>query len=136
MDSLNNQQDVWMALSDLFVDNEVSHEYIAKRVAHLSIKQVEHILYYEIAPVCMSNLLVLRPSICKGFGEEYLIPRVQEHLLKMDTDKFYTHKSRLKIKIYKVFLGREWRKVATEIHHIQLNISNTLLPTRIDDLPE
>ena len=115
-----------MALSDLFVDNEISHEYIAKRVAHLSIKQVQHILYYEIAPVCMSNLLVLRPKICKGFSEEYLIPRVQKHLLKMDTDKLYNYKVRLKVKCYKMFLNQEWIKLAMEIHHIQMKLADTL----------
>lgn len=114
-----------MALSDLFVDNEISHKYIAKRVAHLSIKQVEHILYYEIAPVCMSNLLVLRPTICKGFSEEYIIPKVQEHLHKMATDKLYSYKVRLKVKFYKVFLNQEWIKVAMEIHHIQMKLANT-----------
>ena len=45
MEVLSAQEAVWMALSDLFIDNEISHEYIARRVAHLSVSEVEHILF-------------------------------------------------------------------------------------------
>lgn len=36
MKTLNDKEAVWMALSDLFIDNEINYEYIAKRVAHLT----------------------------------------------------------------------------------------------------
>ena len=122
----NENLQVWMALSDLFVDNEVSHEYIAMRVAHLTIQQVEHILYYQVAPVCMSNLLVASPSVCKGFSEEYIIPAVHEHLQRMTTDRLYNYKVRLKIKLYKVLMKQEWIKLATEIQQIQAKSTDTL----------
>ena len=129
-EQVNDQQDVWMALSDLFVDNEINYEYIAMRVAHLTIQQVERILYYEVAPVCMSNLLVRSPSICKGFSEGYIIPAVSEHLQKITRDKIYTYKVRLKIKLYKVLLKQEWIKLATEIQQIQTKPTDTLQPKR------
>ncbi len=125
---VNDQQDVWMALSDLFVDNEINYEYIAMRVAHLTIQQVERILYFEVAPVCMSNLLVRSPSICKGFSEDYVVPAVRKHLQKMTTDRIYAYKVRLKIKLYKVLLNQEWIKVATEIQQVQTKLADTLLP--------
>ena len=125
-DQMNAKQEVWIALSDLFVDNEINYEYIARRVAHMTMQQVERILYFEVAPVCMSNLLVRSPSIRKGFSADYIIPEVHEHLQKMNTDRMYAYKVRLKIKLYKVFLKQEWIKLATEIQHIQTESTDTL----------
>lgn len=125
-DQITAKQEVWIALSDLFVDNEINYEYIAMRVAHMTIQQVERILYFEVAPVCMSNLLVCSPSIRKGFSADYIISEVHQHLQKMITDKIYAYKVRLKIKLYKVFLKQEWLKLATEIQHIQTKPMDTL----------
>lgn len=116
---LQEQQEVWMTLSDLFVDNEISHESIAKRVAHLTIKQVEHILFYEVAPVCMSNLLVVSPSVCKGFSENDIIPEVQRHLQKMTINKLYRYQVQLKAKLYRLLLKQDWIKIMTEIRQAQ-----------------
>ena len=119
MSRLNDKKVVWMALSDLFIDNEISYEYIAKRVAHLPISEVEHILFYEVAPVCMSNLLVLSPSNNKGFSEEYIVNNVQEHLLELQENWLYRKKSAAKVKFYKFFLKQDWQKVLAELCQMQ-----------------
>lgn len=115
----NQRQAVWMALSDLFIDNEIGYESIAERVAHLSIPEIHHILFYEVAPVCMSNLLVLTPANSKGFTEGYIFPKVEQHLQKMKTDRLYRQKVRIKSKFYKVVLKQDWLKVMDIIRQIQ-----------------
>ncbi len=119
----NQRQAVWMALSDLFIDNEIGYESIAERVAHLSIPEIQHVLFYEVAPVCMSNLLVLSPENSKGFTEDDIFPTVEQHLQKMKTDRLYRQKVRLKAKFYKVFLKQDWLKIMEEIRHLQSKTS-------------
>ncbi len=129
-DGVQDRQAIWMALSDLFVDNEISYESIAERVAHISIAELQHILFYEVAPVCMSNLLVLSPLNNKGFTEGYVIPRVQQHIHKMENNSLYRQKVRLKAKFYRVFLKQDWFKILEEICQLQAKSVNTdTLPT-------
>ena len=99
MSEVSGKKVAWMTLSDLFVDNEISYEYIAKRVAHLPISEVERILFYDVAPVCMSNLLVLSPSNHKGFSEAYIVSSIEQHLLKWQTSRLYRKKNRAKNQI-------------------------------------
>nr|WP_201582984.1 hypothetical protein [Psychrobacter jeotgali] len=115
-----------MALSDLFVDNKIDHECIAKRVAHLTINEVEQILFCEVAPVCMSNLLAPTPSVWQEFHEDYVIPEVQQHLQKMQSDWFYNRKISLKIKFYKAFLHQDWLKLVIQIRQIQKRSADDL----------
>ena len=119
MSILTDEQRVWMALSDLFIDNEIGYESIAERIAHLSIAESQHALFYEVAPVCMSNLLVLKPENCKGFTEDDVLPKVQQHLKKMKANTIYRQKVRLKARVYKIFLKQDWLKIMEEIRHLQ-----------------
>lgn len=122
MEVLSTQQAVWMALSDLFVDNEINHEYIAKRVAHLSVSEVEHILFYEVAPICMSNLLKPIPSIWQVFDEDYINNEIKQHLHKFNSSKFYRRKILLKIRFYKIILKKDWLKLVIEIRKAHIRI--------------
>lgn len=119
MSILTDEQRVWMALSDLFIDNEIGYESIAERVAHLSIPEIQHILFYEVAPVCMSNLLALSPANAKGFTEDDVLPKVQQHLKKMKASTLYRQKVRIKAKFYRMFLKQDWLKIMEEIRHLQ-----------------
>lgn len=126
MKSLNEKEAVWMALSDLFIDNEINHEYIAKRVAHLTIPEIEHILFYEVAPICMSNLLVPTPTVWEGFDEDYIIPEIQQHLQEMQSNWLYNHKVLLKIRFYKVFLNKDWSKLMVKVSQEQAKQTDDL----------
>ncbi len=119
MSSTSSKRAVWMALSDLFIDNEISYEGIAQRVAHLPIGEVEHILFYEVAPVCMSNLLVLNPKNSKGFSEAYMVSNIEQHLLKLQKSWLYRKKVIAKRKFYKFCLKQDWQKVVAEICQVQ-----------------
>lgn len=110
---------VWMALSDLFIDNEISYEGIAERVAHLPISEVERILFYEVAPVFMSNLLTLKANNHKGFSEEYVISSINRHLLKLQKSWLYSKKVAAKIKFYRFCLKQDWYKLVAELCQLQ-----------------
>ncbi|MES1965092.1 hypothetical protein M0N77_07090 [Psychrobacter sp. AH5] len=108
-----------MALSDLFIDNEISYEGIAERVAHLPISEVERILFYEVAPVFMSNLLTLKANNHKGFSEEYVISSINRHLLKLQKSWLYRKKVAAKIKFYRFCLKQDWYKLVAELCQLQ-----------------
>ncbi|WP_367103992.1 hypothetical protein [uncultured Psychrobacter sp.] len=126
MRSLNDKEVVWMALSDLFVDHDIDHEHIANQVVHLTISEVEHILFYELAPVCMSNLLMPAPTVCERFSEGYVLSSVAQHLEKMQSNGFYRRKVLLKIKLYKIFLKRDWLKLMARMRRAQKKHVNDL----------
>ncbi|MGM8889032.1 MULTISPECIES: DUF7079 family protein [unclassified Psychrobacter] len=126
MSSLSDRELVWMALSDLFVDHRINHEHIANQVAHLTISEVEQILFHEVAPVCMSNLLMPTPTVCEKFSENYVLSSMQQHLAKMQSNGFYRRKVLLKAKFYKVFLKQDWLKLMARMRRAQKKQANEL----------
>lgn len=119
MGRVTDKKLVWMALSDLFIDNEISYKGIAERVAHLPISEVERILFYEVAPVFMSNLLTLKANNHKGFSEEYVISSINRHLLKLQKSWLYRKKVAAKIKFYRFCLKQDWYKLVAELCQLQ-----------------
>ena len=67
-----HREDIWEALSDAFIDNEVHYEFIARRVAGIPRDQRKQILYTEVAPQCGPNLLTVIPPIWSGFDRRDL----------------------------------------------------------------
>nr|WP_318295029.1 hypothetical protein [Pseudomonas cichorii] len=100
MESSISQQDranVWWALSDAFVDNEVDYAAIAKQVEHLEPEEIKSILYSEVAPVCHSNLGSVIPTIWLCFNRDELEKDIKEMLearkkssLRRQRDKLLT----------------------------------------------
>ncbi len=119
MSRMSDKKRVWMALSDLFIDNEISYEGIAERVAHLPISEVERILFYEVAPVFMSNLLTFKTNNSKGFSEEYVISSINKHLLNLQNSWLYRKKVAAKIKFYKFCLKQDWQKLVAQMCQAQ-----------------
>lgn len=119
MRSLSDREAVWIALSDLFVDHDINHEQIANQIAHLSISEVAQILFYEVAPVCMGNLLMPTPIVCERFSEGYVVSRVTQHLQKMQSNRFYRRTVLLKITLYRIFLKQDWLKLMARMRRAQ-----------------
>ena len=119
MNRFSLTESVWIALSDLFVDTELSYEYIARRVAHLDVKVLELILYLEVAPICIGNMLTPIPLVWSGFDEEALVLEIEKHLQKLQNSGFYRVQTRFKVIFYKGMLHSEWSKVVAEIHLAQ-----------------
>lgn len=59
--SRQERADIRWALSDAFVDNEVNYAAIAKQVKDFDKKDIEDILFSEVAPVCHTNLESILP---------------------------------------------------------------------------
>jgi len=76
---LESRKQVWVALSDLFLDTDVSllREHDAKILASspYSLLQLERILTEEVCPVCKWNLFSVAGEWV-GFDEEWLVASI------------------------------------------------------------
>lgn len=74
---------VWVALSDLFLDTDVSlsYDYIARVCAESSftLEELKEILKSEVAPVCSTNLLDVAGEWA-GFNEEWLESNIKKYI--------------------------------------------------------
>lgn len=82
---VENELDIhklWVALSDVYVDNETDYKYIAKVAKKYSIKEVEFAFFERVAPVCISNVLTPVPPICWYFDEDQLVLDIEALIKK------------------------------------------------------
>lgn len=76
-------EELWCALSDIFVDNETPYQEMAKRISHHDLDVIEFHLFYNVAPACASNLYATPPPIWTGFDEDDLIDDIKKMALWM-----------------------------------------------------
>ncbi|WPN56321.1 hypothetical protein [Pseudomonas sp. P9_31] len=86
--SRQERADIRWALSDAFVDNEVNYAAIAKQVKDFDKKDIEDILFSEVAPVCHTNLESILPSIWSCFNREELESDI-EKMLRLRQQSFF-----------------------------------------------
>lgn len=73
----HQREDVWDALSDAFVDNEIDYRYIARRIVGVPVAELKQIFFTEVAPYCGQNLLTVIPPIWAGFDRQRLIHNIR-----------------------------------------------------------
>jgi len=105
------REDIWCALSDVFVDTEVDYEGVAKRVADIDPDQLKEIFFTEVAPYCGSNLLVPIPPIWAGFARESLVNGILEEL-KLNR---HSLSARVRFAFYRWQFREDWERVAAEL---------------------
>ncbi|MDW5416453.1 hypothetical protein R6242_07685 [Iodobacter sp. CM08] len=91
-----SREEIWEALSDLFVDNEIDYQEIAGKVRGVDLNPLERILFEEVAPYCAPNLSVPAPSVWSGFDKAELLKGVRL-IIENNSQHLF---SRLKHQIY------------------------------------
>jgi hypothetical protein len=78
-DDLDARIPIWMALSDLYLDTDVtlSHDYIARTLvaSPYSLEELHEMLMYDVHPVLYPNLMSMLGEWA-GFDEAWLIERI------------------------------------------------------------
>ena len=82
----SNRVDIWHALSDLYLDNEigeVEYKHIARQliVSGYSVLEIEQILFEEVHPVLYINFKSVAGE-WSGFGREFVEEAITEYLKK------------------------------------------------------
>lgn len=98
-DDLANRRPVWEALSELFLDTDVSasRDWRARQLAvsPYTIEQLERILIDEVCPVCQSNLHAVA-GVWTGFDAEWLAASIlRRRRLRRNALLSHLRKSRL-----------------------------------------
>lgn len=85
MDSFTDRERVWLALSDLFLDTDVtlSFDYIERELlaSPYTLDDIDLILRDEVAPVCLPNLYDVAGAWA-GFHHDWLFPEIRAHLAR------------------------------------------------------
>lgn len=94
MADLEGRRQIWLALSDLFLDSDVttSYDYIARICAasEYSADELYFILKKEVAPACAANLLCVAGEWA-GFNEQWLEQRIVKVRNAKGTVASYLH---------------------------------------------
>ncbi len=99
------------ALSDAFVDNEVDYGDIGERVRAFDPETVENIFFFEVAPVCHSNLETPAPPIWTGFDSEWLDQEIEKRLESRNQSYFQRFKQSLLITSLKWKYANTWNAI-------------------------
>ena len=127
----NNKRDIWCTLSDLFVDTEVSvrleriSDVCAK--SNFSIDEITDMLYSEVAPVCMPNLLTVVGE-WTGFDEEQLVKKIINYLNTQQSAMKKLFKPKWGL-IARLYIGKDWLKVAKLIEEKRSPSTDSLAKT-------
>jgi len=83
IEEIQTRRPVWLALSELFLDTDVSYsyDYIVRECAQssYSIEQLYSILKEEVAPVCFANLYGVAGE-WSGFDEQWLVDNILKNI--------------------------------------------------------
>jgi hypothetical protein len=114
--SLDERRPVWVALSDLYLDTDVSDEVdrIARRLAAspYSIDELEEILRTEVSPVCRVNLASFAGEWAGFDGawlEERIVARRNSRLSPIRN--WFSN--------IDVHIGKHWRSIRSTIHELR-----------------
>jgi len=121
----HSKSKVWIALSVLFLDTDISiHiEHISRVCAdsNFDLDELSAILYREVAPVCMPNLLTIAGEWA-GFDEAQLVEKILEYKNKSNSGVSSLFKPQWGF-IAKIYIGQDWRKVVELIKEKRNNAS-------------
>ena len=106
------RSDVYWALSDAFVDNEVDYEFIARQTEDYDPKEIKRILYEEVAPVCPTNLETVIPMIWSAFNLEQLKADIAETLKARERSRFRRQLDKLLIRWLEFRYKYIWKEIS------------------------
>lgn len=117
------REEIWYALSDAFVDNEVDYEYIADRVKDIDIPQLKEIFFKEVAPVCGPNGMSTVPVVWAGFMKEDLIPSIRSYLRKIKFSPSAWYRYIVFVYFCKWYFKDEWESIVAALEKRRQNQS-------------
>ncbi len=116
---LKRRKPVWIALSDLWLDTELSDSelsYIASVMdeSGYSIEELRSIYMDEVAPVVYTNLLSFA-GVWDGFNEKWLVDEITELLCKQNIFIRLKHKAMRRIMLYAT--EDHWKELVSRLNY-------------------
>lgn len=105
-----DKNQLYIALSDIFVDTMTDYQYIVSVAKSFPIEDVEEALFRYVAPVCHWNLCCPIPPIWTGFDEKDLLDNINQ--IKIKEKSFY---GKVKLNLFSHYLRFTYRRTWNEL---------------------
>ena len=110
-----HREDIWFALSDAFVDNEINYDYIVRRVEDVDIDQLKDIFFCEVAPYCGVNLMTVIPEVWCVFDRDELIHGIRKKLADAENHLIARWRYKGFVAYCRHHFRDEWQTIADKI---------------------
>lgn len=109
---------LWSALSDVFVDNEVDYGFIARQLQGHDRATAEAAFYEDVAPACYTNLLTPIPPIWTGFDSTWLCETIEQAQIARERSALRRLRDRIFIAYLRRVLKSEWARITQELDRL------------------
>lgn len=109
------REDIWEALSEVFIDNEVDYSLVARAVAGVPLAELERIFFEEVAPYCGPNLLSPVPPVWSGFSREPLVAAIRGRIERVRASRLAAWRHRLWVLCVRRIFAAQWRCLAESV---------------------
>lgn len=107
----STRENVWIALSDAFVDSKMDYDNIAGRIQKLEKQEIKKIFFREVAPICGLNLMTTAPSVWHYFDENFICEEINGMLKKRENSCIYRLRNNIFIAFCYWNFREEWSAV-------------------------
>lgn len=76
------ERQLWVALSQVFVDTEIDFPALIEVAKHFTVEEVKFAFFERVAPVCIGNMLTAAPPVWWSFEENELVGNIERLIAK------------------------------------------------------
>lgn len=109
----------WLAMSDLFVDNEVDYRHVAEQLIrncpNMPVALLKQVFFSEVAPELASNGMTPAPSVWMEFDSDQVVSGISNMLARRQRSVLYLAGNNLWQLVCRWLCNDMWRKLEREI---------------------
>lgn len=113
------RQDCWIAMSDVFVDNEIDYRDVALSLTricpNMSLPLLRDAFFEEVTPALASNGMTPAPEVWTGFDSDKVVEKINEMLLRRKGSWAYSVGHRLWCLTCRWLCIEMWQKLESEL---------------------
>lgn len=114
--SEERRKDVWEALSEAFVDNEVDYVFLTRGVDGIALGELKNIFFNEVAPHCGPNLMTPIPPVWTGFDRERLAQGIHAMQARARRSAWGRFRHRIAVAFYRRYFRGLWEEIEGELN--------------------
>ncbi len=111
----HRREDAWEALSEAFNDNAVDYRFIADEVDGIPPRQLQEILFNEVAPECAFNVLAVIPPVWTGFDRTSPAECIRHTQVRNRRSLLARLRHRIRVAFYRVRFCSHWERIEAEL---------------------
>jgi len=113
------RQNCWIAMSDVFVDNEIDYRDVAASLArdcpNMSLSLLREAFFGEVAPALATNGMTPAPEVWTGFDSDKVVEKISEMLARRHASWGYRAGNWLWCLLCRWLCAEMWQKLEREL---------------------